>query len=305
LLQIITSDAGSPQSIVLSGKGLMPVVLLSTTALNFITQQVGTTSTSQGVNLNNTGDGPLTITNVAIASDFSQNNTCGSSVAPGGNCSFSVMFAPTASGSRTGTLTITDNATGSPHVVALAGSASDFGLAAASGGSTSATVTAGSSAMYNLQLTSQNGFSAAVALSCMGAPSEATCAVSQASVTPNGSSIPFTVSVTTTAPSLIVPQAPTPRMPPLGPFTVEMLLLSVMALYLRSLNRTKAFCPRRIAYLSPIFILVLSTIVMAGCGGGGSSTPKDPGTPKGAHALTVTATSNGVSHSLTLTLNVN
>jgi len=91
----------------------------------------------------------------------------------------------------------------------------------------------------------------------------------------------------------------------LGPLTVEMLLLSVMALYLRSRNRTKAFCPRRIAYLSPIFILVLWTAVIAGCGGGGSSAPNDPGTPRGAHALTVTATSNGVSHSLTLTLNVN
>jgi hypothetical protein len=305
LLQIITSDAGSPQTIVLSGKGLMPAVLLSATALNFSTQQVGTTSTSQSVSLNNTGDGPLNITNVAMTGDFSQTNTCGNTVAPGGTCSFNVMFAPMASGNRNGTLTITDNAAGSPHAVVLSGSASDFGLAAASGGSTSATVTAGSPATYNLQVTPQNGFNAGVTLSCTGAPSEATCTVSQPSVTANGSPIAFTVSVTTTAPSLVVPRAPTPRVPPLGPFTVEMLLLSVIALYLRSLNRTKAFCARRIAYLSPIFILVLSTIVIAGCGGGGSSTPKDPGTPKGAHALTVTATSNGVSHSLTLTLNVN
>src|SRR5262249_28029535 len=124
LLQIVTNDAGSPQSIMLSGKGLMPAVLLSVTTLNFITQQVGTTSSSETVNLSNTGDGPLTITNVAITGDFSEDNTCGSSVAPGGTCSFAVKFAPTASGNRTGTLSITDNATGSPHAVALAGSAS-------------------------------------------------------------------------------------------------------------------------------------------------------------------------------------
>src|SRR5262249_16148839 len=142
-------------------------------------------SSSETVNLSNTGDGPLTITNVAITGDFSEDNTCGSSVAPGGTCSFAVKFAPTASGNRTGTLSITDNATGSPHAVALAGSASDFGLAAASGGSTSTTVTAGASAMYNLELISQNGFNGAVAVSCMGAPSESTCAVSQATITPN------------------------------------------------------------------------------------------------------------------------
>jgi len=49
---------------------------------------------------------------------------------------------------------------------------------------------------------------------------------------------------------------------------------------------------------------VLSLIAIAGCGGG-TSIPKDPGTPRGAHNLVVSGTSNGLSRTVTLTLNVN
>ena len=94
LLQLITNNAGSPQSITLSGKGVLPIVALSTAALTFSAQQVATKSASQSIALNNTGDGTLTVTNVAITGDFSQSNTCGNTVAPAANCTFSITFAP-------------------------------------------------------------------------------------------------------------------------------------------------------------------------------------------------------------------
>ncbi|MYS25337.1 coagulation factor 5/8 type domain-containing protein, partial [Streptomyces sp. SID4948] len=53
--------------------------------------------------------------------DFSQTNTCGSSIAAGASCSVAVKFTPTASGTRTGNLTIAGNASNNPVLVALTG----------------------------------------------------------------------------------------------------------------------------------------------------------------------------------------
>jgi len=99
---------------------------LSSTTVTFGSQAVGT-STAQTVILTNTGNAALTITSFAItganASDFVQTNTCGSSVAAGANCTISVTFTPSASGSRAASLTVTDNAAGSPQTVSLSGTA--------------------------------------------------------------------------------------------------------------------------------------------------------------------------------------
>src|SRR5207249_6067481 len=48
--------------------------------------------------------------------------TCGTSLAPGSSCAISVTFKPTATGTRTGSVTITDSATGSPQKLSLTGS---------------------------------------------------------------------------------------------------------------------------------------------------------------------------------------
>jgi len=53
--------------------------------------------------------------------DFQQTNTGGTSLAAGGNCSIGVTFAPTTTGSRAATLSISDNAIGSPQSVTLTG----------------------------------------------------------------------------------------------------------------------------------------------------------------------------------------
>ena len=96
----------------LSGTGTAALVSLSPTSLGFGSQPVGKTSTAQSVNFNNTGNAALSITSLALtgtnASDFAQTNTCGSSVAASANCTISVTFTPSASGSRTASLSITD-----------------------------------------------------------------------------------------------------------------------------------------------------------------------------------------------------
>src|ERR1022692_3733394 len=91
--------------------------------LTFSGQAVGSTSASQSVTLTNSGGAALSITSIAVtganSGDFTQTNTCGNSVPAGANCSISVAFKPTVSGSRTATVSITDSAAGSPHAVAL------------------------------------------------------------------------------------------------------------------------------------------------------------------------------------------
>ncbi len=99
--------------------------------MSFGNQGVNTTSGGQTVTLSNTGGSSLTITSISItgtnAGDFSETNTCGSSVAAGANCTISVTFTPTAAGSRVGAVTITDNATGSPQSVSLSGTGNRHG----------------------------------------------------------------------------------------------------------------------------------------------------------------------------------
>jgi Abnormal spindle-like microcephaly-assoc'd, ASPM-SPD-2-Hydin/Protein of unknown function (DUF1573) len=96
-------------------------VTLSATSLNFGSQAVGVQSAPQVVTLTNGLSTSLTISNIAAAGDYTQTNTCQQPVAAGGTCTVSVYFTPATSGTLTGTLTITDNASNSPQTVTLTG----------------------------------------------------------------------------------------------------------------------------------------------------------------------------------------
>ena len=122
-IAIADSGAGSPQSVNLSGTGVVvgPNATLAPTSLTFATQLLTTTSTAQTVTLTNYGTAALTITGISASGDFAQTNTCTSSLASLGSCTANVTFTPTQSGTRTGSLSFTDNASGSPQTVALTG----------------------------------------------------------------------------------------------------------------------------------------------------------------------------------------
>src|SRR5208337_3731035 len=125
-VSISDNAAGSPQTVSLSGTGTAPAVSLTPTSLSFASQPIDTGSTAQTVTLTNSGNATLTITSLvpagANATDFSETaDTCGGSVAAGRNCTIEVMFTPSAAGQRTATLSITDNASGSPQTVSISG----------------------------------------------------------------------------------------------------------------------------------------------------------------------------------------
>ncbi len=100
-------------------------VNLSPSSLAFNSQAIGTASASQQVILNNGEGTSLTINSFSFGGanpgDYTQNNDCGSSVAAGASCTINVSFAPTAAGSRTATLNVSDSATNSPQTVNLTG----------------------------------------------------------------------------------------------------------------------------------------------------------------------------------------
>ena len=100
-----------------------PVVTLSTRNLSFGNQAVGTVSQSQNVILTNSGSAPLSIASITLAGpnaiEFFQTNDCSSPLAAGSGCTITVRFTPTALGSKTAAVNITDNASDSPQTISL------------------------------------------------------------------------------------------------------------------------------------------------------------------------------------------
>jgi len=102
-----------------------PQAILSPTSLDFGKQVVNSTGNPHSVLVQNYGTASLAISSITGTGNFGPNSNCGSSLAGGATCSVSVTFTPTADGTRTGTLTVTDNSAGSPHTVALTGAGVD------------------------------------------------------------------------------------------------------------------------------------------------------------------------------------
>src|SRR5205814_1660358 len=119
------SFGSAQQDVSLAGVGLAPVASLSATTVNFPNQHVGTASTPQAVTLSNTGNEAMTISSIVItdgsgkgSSLFTQTNNCPVSpatLAANASCTINVTFTPQNTGTQTATLTVSDNAFGSPR----------------------------------------------------------------------------------------------------------------------------------------------------------------------------------------------
>jgi dienelactone hydrolase len=93
--------------------------------LNFGTVVVNFRSSPRSVTLTNTGTAALSITGITItgtnSGDFSQTNTCNSSVSAGMTCEITATFTPTVRGLRSASISIADSSTDSPQQVSLSG----------------------------------------------------------------------------------------------------------------------------------------------------------------------------------------
>jgi probable HAF family extracellular repeat protein len=122
-LSVTDNAGGSPQHVALGGTGT--TANLFPTSLNFGTVAIGTTSPAKVLTLTNVSATAISIAGIVItgtnAGAFAQTHSCGSSLGPGATCSISITFKPTVSGTRTATLSVSDNAAGSPQTVTLNG----------------------------------------------------------------------------------------------------------------------------------------------------------------------------------------
>jgi len=152
-LTVTDSASNSPQSVALTGTGTAPVTV-SGTSLTFTGQLVGTTSAAKTITLTNHLSSALSFSSITASGDFAGSNTCGTSIGAGLKCTIGVTFAPTAIGTRTGTLTINYSAFGSPTLVALSGTGNDSGLSSITVTPTNSSIAAGN----NEQLTAIGHF---------------------------------------------------------------------------------------------------------------------------------------------------
>ena len=281
-------------------------VALRPNQLTFPVQLAGTVSAPQEFTLFNPGILPIDIQSIATTGDFAQTNTCGLVLATAGNCFASVTFAPTAGGQRTGTATISDNAMRGTQVVLLSGAAIDFSLGAAIGAncppggncSTSATISSGQTATYDLQVTPINGFNGTVTLNCTGAPNGSSCSIAPATVPASGSyAFVVTVGNLTVAAGHAkkdvpgVPASPAPARIPLLLGTTTLGLLGICV----ALSAGSAKWRSTVALL----LLLVALGCISGCGGGGESV-----TPPTKFTITITGNSGGVNRTVALSLSV-
>jgi hypothetical protein len=120
-LTLTDNAANSPQTVPLSGTGVAQATLTPATA-TYPATKVGVTSAAKVFTLTNKQSVSLTGITISTTGDFSESTTtCGTSLAAKGNCKISVVFKPTATGTRTGTLSVADSASNSPQTSNLTG----------------------------------------------------------------------------------------------------------------------------------------------------------------------------------------
>ena len=277
-----------------------PAATLSAPSLSFgnVTQSVA--SSSQTIVLTNSGSATLTISGITTTGDFSQTNTCGASLTPASRCNIAVVFTPSATGARSGTLSIADNATNSPQVVALTGTGvAAMTISAPQGAATSATISSGGTATYNLSIAPGAGFSGTVNLACSGAPQYSSCSITPFTLNlAAGTAGNFTVTVTTTTTLAAV-------IPASRNWTLAGLYIAPLfgiGLFFRRKQRISVLC----GFGLGLALMISGVSGCSGSGNGGTTTPPTTfRTPPGAYTLTVTASSGNVATIQNLNLTVN
>jgi sugar lactone lactonase YvrE len=102
-----------------------PTATLSATHIAFGNQAVGTSSALQTVTVTNSGAETLTFHSIVLggtnADQFGTSNNCSYPLLGGAACTIRLRFNPTVTGADTASITLTDNASGSPQTVSITG----------------------------------------------------------------------------------------------------------------------------------------------------------------------------------------
>lgn len=298
-VSVATSLTSLPLNVNLSGSGAQSHLQAIPTDLNFDSVIVGN-STRLTFSLANTGTAPVSRIALAVTGDYAIAIPCSSTtLAPGASCAVSIAFTPTATGTRTGSLTIASSEPSSPLAVPLTGTGlapGAFALTVNGGVSSSVTVISGRPGTYNLSITPQNGYTGTVVLNCtpVNPGQYATCSLLPSSLTLNNSAPQSSAATLNTVTSVATASQSRPGQPS---SSIALCLLPFSLVMFRRTRVTLA-----------IALLTVSLLFTSGCGSGGTLTAADPNlryTPPGTYQYQVTATSTtGAQLSQTVTLNL-
>ncbi|HEY0264728.1 MAG TPA: choice-of-anchor D domain-containing protein [Granulicella sp.] len=306
-LTVTTATGSFTSSLTGTGVAVAPPVppTLSPTSLTFAATAIGSTTAAQTITVTNSSTVAVTVSSTATTGDYSQKNNC-STLAAGQTCTVSVSFTPTATGSRTGTLTVTTSAGVLTASLTGTGQTPEFTISGPSGSTITQTVAAGSSTSIVLTFTPVAGQST-ITLACSGpspAPTGVTCTVPTSAFTLSGSPVTQTVTIQTT--SRVATSGLAPLSWPRSPWTVSLVGLSGVMMFLAARSRRLGQYTVRVAGLLALLLIVC--IPAIGCGDSSSKptgTTNPNGTPAGTYNYTVTAkASDGVTHTQNITLTV-
>ena len=298
---VITDDAaGSPHSISLQGSAVGALVKLTPSGVAFSSVSLGSSSGAKNLTLSNSGNMPLNIAGVQVTGDYGQSNNCSTALAAGSTCTINVTFTPTASGTRSGTLAISDDAASSPQNASLSGTGVDFSLASSV---PSVTVKAGATASYTLTIASLGGaFANAVKLACSGNPAKTSCGFSSSSVTPgsSGATVTMTISTAGSSAALLAPVRQERNQGVVAAW-IQLQGVGLFGLMLAVSKRRS----KKVYVFVALVLLLGAMLLMAGCAGGtGIGSQGQTGTTPGTYTITVSGASGTLQHSIPVTLTV-
>ncbi len=161
-LELLTTAATALDFVSLTSTSIASPITLTPAALIFGPTIVGASST-QPVQISNTGSTPITFTSISATGDYAAAGSCPAPAAilpAGQSCTVQVTFTPTTTGTRSGTLAIATTASTNPLTVTLTGTGIQSRLTIAPSSLNFGSLVLGASA--NLSLTLANNGTAPI-----------------------------------------------------------------------------------------------------------------------------------------------
>lgn len=301
-----------------------PRVCPQASPFNFCDQPLGGSTPTQAFTLTNNTS--AAVTGLAISftgsntGDFqAAGNTCGMSLNAGASCVINVDFAPTAIGTRSSILIVTDSA-GDSASSTVSGTGDDFQLALNESQQEEAVIQGGT-LTYNFNIAPDAVFGGVVTITCpSNLPSLTTCtpSASTVTVTPN-TPAPFSITFKTTyngvtggfpgngvLPILIVPRGRTgPPAPPVALWSLALLVVAVLVLIAaisRQNQRFSRFLPTRAVWIFTFVIATSGFLFLGGCKH--HSVPADLNTSPGSTTMTIYGSAQNAGRGVTIILDV-
>ncbi|MBS1804974.1 MAG: choice-of-anchor D domain-containing protein [Acidobacteria bacterium] len=295
VLSVTSRTFADPATAALEGfGGAAGSLQVQPVSITFPSTGVGTTSASQQLTLTNSG--PVALSGFSISAPVGfeiSSSTCATTLGISASCSVQVSFLPKSAGQQTGDLNIKSSSLAAPAQVALSGMGFDFLFGIT--GTSSKTVSSGQTAAYTLSLTPLNGSAGNFTFACSSLPANAVCSFNPANASvPANATWTVTLNISTGHGGSIADATPSSRSK--SYLSVVTCLFAIPFVF--RIRKRRWW----------VVLLAISLIGIASCagagGGGGTALSTNQSTAAGTYPIVVTAKSNGISHSATVSLTV-